>query len=118
MKKLFVAFAGVAVAAAGLTAAPAQARRYTNQTTCTRWHNHRCVAWRRLTVRQARRRAAAWRMGHVFGPNYGYTAYNALPHPYVVRYHLNPDYRYVYNNGYIYVVDPTTYAITRILQAF
>jgi len=57
-------------------------------------------------------------MGHVFGPNYGYTAYNALPHPYVVRYHLNPDYRYVYNNGYIYVVDPRTYAITRILQAF
>jgi hypothetical protein len=57
-------------------------------------------------------------MGHVFGPNYDYTAYNALPHPYVVRYHLNPDYRYVYNNGYIYVVDPTTYAITRILQAF
>jgi len=57
-------------------------------------------------------------MGHVFGPNYGYTAYNALPHPYVARYHLNPDYRYVYNNGYIYVVDPTSYAITRILQAF
>jgi hypothetical protein len=117
MNKFFVAFAGVAVAAAGLAAAPAQARHYTNRVACTRWHNHRCVSWQRLTRAQVRRRAA-WRMGHVFGPNYGYTAYNALPHPYVVRYHLNPDYRYVYNGGYIYVVDPTTYAITRVLQAF
>src|SRR3569623_1308559 len=101
MKKLLVAFAGVAVAAAGLTAAPAEARRYTNHVDCTRWHNHRCVAWRRLTVRQARRRAA-YRMGYVFGPNYGYTAYNALPHPYVFLYHLNPVFRYVYNYVYFY----------------
>lgn len=116
MKKVFVAVAGVAVAAAGLAAAPAQARHYTNRTVCTRWHNHRCVSWQRLTRAQARR--AAYRMGYVFGPNYGYTAYSALPHPYVVRYHLNPDYRYVYNGGYIYVVNPTTYAITRIIRGW
>lgn len=67
MRKLFLALACVAAAEAGLTT-PVQARRYSNRTTCARWHNHRCVAWRRLTVRQARHRAA-WRMGQVFGPN-------------------------------------------------
>ena len=116
MRKLIAAAAGIAVAATGLSAAPAQARRYTNHVVCARWRNHRCDEWRRLTVRQARR--AGYRVGYVFGPSYAYTPIAAIPHPYVVRYHLNPDYRYVYNNGYIYVVDPTTYAITRILQAF
>jgi hypothetical protein len=59
---------------------------------------------------------ARYRVGYVFGPDYGYTAYNALPQPYVVRYHLSPDYRYVYTGNTVYVVDPTTYAITRILN--
>lgn len=58
-----------------------------------------------------------YRVGYVFGPSYGYTAYSALPQPYVTRYHLSPDYRYVYSGNTIYVVDPTTYAITRILNA-
>jgi hypothetical protein len=57
-------------------------------------------------------------MGYVFGPSYGYTSYNALPPTYVRRYHLAPRYRYVYQNGYIYQVDPTTYAVMRILNAF
>ena len=117
MNKLLIALTGAAVAATGFAAAPAQARHYTHRAVCTRWHNHRCVAWRDLTRAQARRRAA-YRMGYVFGPNYGYTAYSALPHPYVVRYHLNPDYRYVYNGGYIYVVDPTSYAVTRIIRGW
>lgn len=108
----------LSAAATALAAVPADARHYTNRVVCARWHAHRCVEWRRLTVSQARRRAAAYRMGYVFGPNYGYTAYPALPHPYVVRYRLSPDYRYVYNGGYIYVVNPTTYAVTRIIRGW
>lgn len=115
MKKLVLALAGAAAAVAGLAAVPAQARHYTNHVVCARWHYHRCIVWRRLTVRQARR--AGYRVGYVFGPNYAYTPVTAIPHPYVVRYRLSPDYRYVYQGGYIYVVDPTSYAITRIIRA-
>lgn len=59
---------------------------------------------------------ARWATGYRFGPRYSYTAYDSLPQPYVTRYHLSPRYRYVYTDGYIYQVDPTTYAITRILN--
>ena len=102
----------VGVAAVALTAMPAEARHYTNMVECTKWRHGMCVQSHRLTRHQA------YRMGYRFGPNYDYTAYSALPHTYVTRYHLGPSYRYVYQNGYIYVVDPTTYAITRILNAF
>jgi hypothetical protein len=101
------------VAAVALTATPTEARKhYTNMTTCAKWRHGQCVKWKRLTRRQA------YRMGYVFGPRYGYTSYNALPRTYVTRYHLAPRYRYVYQNGYIYQVDPTTYAVMRILNAF
>ena len=101
------------VAAVALTATPSDARKhYTNITTCAKWRHGQCVKWKRLTRRQA------YRMGYVFGPRYGYTSYNALPRTYVTRYHLAPRYRYVYQNGYIYQVDPTTYAVMRILNAF
>ena len=33
------------------------------------------------------------------------------------RYDLNPDYRYVYRDNYIYVVNPRTYAVERIIDA-
>ena len=112
MKALLLVAAGAAVA---LTAVPADAKRYTNQVKCTKWRHGRCVAYKRLTVRQARR--AAYRMGYRFGPSYGYTEYSALPRPYVSRYNLSPNYRYVYPNGYIYQVDPTTYAVRRIIDA-
>ena len=101
------------VAAVALTATPSDARKhYTNITTCAKWRHGQCVKWKRLTRRQA------YRMGYVFGPRYGYTSYNALPRTYVTRYHLAPRYRYVYQNGYIYQVNPTTYAVMRILNAF
>jgi hypothetical protein len=112
MKTLLLVAAGAAVA---LTGAPASAKRYTNQVRCTKWHHGRCVAYKRLTVRQARR--AAYRTGYRFGPSYHYTAYNALPRTYVSRYNLRPNYRYVYTNGYIYQVDPTTYAVQRVIDA-
>ena len=100
------------IAAVALTATPSEARRhYTNATTCTKWRHGQCVKWKRLTRRQA------YRMGYRFGPRYGYTAYSALPRTYVTRYRLSPRYRYVYRDNYIYQVDPTTYAVTRVIDA-
>jgi hypothetical protein len=110
MMKVMLALGTAAVA---LTATPSDARRhYTNATTCAKWRHGQCVKWKRLTRHQA------YRMGYRFGPSYSYTSYSALPRTYVTRYHLAPRYRYVYQNGYIYVVDPTTYAVMRILNAF
>ena len=60
---------------------------------------------------------AKWNKGYRFGRNYRYTSYNALPRYYRTQYNLSPRYRYVYTDGYIYQVDPTTYAVTRILEA-
>ena len=108
MMKLLLA---AGVAAVALTAAPSEARRHHSSTTCAKWRHGHCVKWKRMTRRQA------YRMGYRFGPRYSYTAYGALPRTYVTRYHLSPRYRYVYRDNYIYVVDPTTYAITRILNA-
>ena len=100
------------VAGVALTAIPAEARHYSNVVECTKWRHGMCVQSKRLTRHQA------YRMGYRFGPSYSYTAYSALPRTYVRRYDLTPHYRYVYQNGYIYVVAPTTSAITRILNAF
>jgi hypothetical protein len=84
--------------------------------TCVNYRHHHCVRYvtnaRPMMVRHGMR----YRTGYVFGPDYSYTAYSSLPQPYVTRYHLSPDYRYVYSGNTIYVVDPTTYAITRILN--
>jgi hypothetical protein len=62
-------------------------------------------------------RKARYGVGHRFTRNYRYTSYNALPRTYVTRYRLSPRYRYVYTDGYIYQIDPTTYAVTRVLNA-
>src|SRR4051794_14718110 len=112
MRKTLLALGAAAVA---LSAMPAEAKHYSNMTTCVKHRHGRCVAWKRLTRAQARH-VRAYRVGYRFGPSYGYTAYSALPHPYVVRYHLRPDYSYVYSGNTIYVVDPATYAITRVIN--
>ncbi len=90
------------VAALALTSAPAAAQHHGT--------NH----GRHHATRHVRHFAP----GHRFARNYRYTSYRALPRVYVTRYHLSPRYRYVYTDGYIYVVDPVTFAITRILNAF
>lgn len=92
------------VAAVALTAAPADARR-TGPVTCARWHHGHCVAWR-----------SRYNVGYVFGPSYGYTTYSTLPGPIVTRYHLRPRYRYVNENGYVYVVNPNTYRVVRVIR--
>lgn len=109
MSKAFLALGGVA---AVLVAAPATARHYSNYIECSKTKDGQCVAWHRMS----RAKADAYNVGYVFGPSYSYTPYGVLPSDYSSRYHLDPNGRYVYNNGYIYVVDPTTYAIQRVID--
>ena len=111
MKKALLALGAAAVA---LTAAPADARHYTNITKCTKYRHGRCVAWKRLTRREARR--AGYRVGYNFGPSYSYTELGALPQPVVTRYHLGDNFRYVYRDGFVYVVNPKTYRVVRVIQ--
>ena len=109
--KMLLALAGAAVV---VSAAPAEARHHARHAAmvCAKYRHHHCVAYRTASVHHM----ARYRTGYVFGPRYSYTAYSRLPHTYVTRYHLNPDYRYVYSGNTIYVVDPTSYAITRIIN--
>jgi len=108
MIKTFLAI-GVAVAAVSTT--PAVARHYSSVIKCSGWRHGECVAWNRLTRDQARDIG----VGYVFPKNYTYTEYNTLPHTVVTQYHLNPDQRYVSADGYVYVVDPSTYAVTKVI---
>jgi len=114
MKKALLALAGAAVA---LSAMPADAGQRHHGRKCAVWRHGHCVRWMTHGYKVSTARHARYRVGYVFGPDYSYTAYSALPQPYVTRYRLSPDYRYVYRDNYIYVVDPATYAITRILNA-
>ena len=110
----------IGTAAVALSAAPASAnhgRHYAHHArTCAKWRHGHCVRWENHGYAMSTARHARYKVGYRFGPSYGYTAYSALPQPYVTRYHLSPDYRYVYSGNTVYVVDPTTYAITRILN--
>jgi hypothetical protein len=114
MTKLALAL-GVAAVAMTSMSAPADARRhYTNYTVCVKHRHGRCVAYRRLTRHQAMRRG--FPVGHAFGPDYSYVDIGTLPQPVVTRYHLGPNFRYVNDNGYIYVVNPNTYRVVRVIN--
>jgi hypothetical protein len=106
MTKTFLALGAAAVA---LSAMPADAQYRHHGRACVKMRHGHCVRYRG---------AARFRTGYVFGPRYTYTSYRALPPVYVRRYDLNPRYRYVYRDNYIYVVNPRTYAIERIIDAF
>lgn len=108
------AFLALGAAAVALTAVPADAKRYTNHVACTKYRHGRCIAWHRLTVRQAR--AAGYRVGYRFGPSYSYVDVGALPQAVVTRYRLRPTFRYVNQNGFIYVVNPNTYRVVRVIR--
>jgi hypothetical protein len=105
------ALLALGAATAALTAVPAAARQYSNTIKCSGYRDGQCVAWNRLTREQAR----DINVGFVFPNNYSYTAFNTLPQPVVTQYHLSPDERYVSTNGYIYVVDPSNYTVTRVI---
>jgi hypothetical protein len=87
MKLPILALAGAAVA---LSAMPADARH----------HRHH---------------VRAYRVGYVFGPDYSYTDFGALPQPIVTRYHLRENFRYVNRNGFVYVVNPDNYRVVRVI---
>jgi len=106
------ALLSLGAAAAALSALPADARTYSNTIACSGWRNGICVAWNRLTLKQAREVA----VGTVFGPNYSYyVPFSTIPQSVVTQYHLTPGYRYVTADGYVYVVDPHTYAVTQVI---
>jgi hypothetical protein len=92
-----------------LSAAPTGAKDKTY--VCTKWKDGVC-----LSTHRVKGTPPARAVGYVFGPNYSYTAVTDLPQPVVTYYKLEPNERYVYSDGYIYVVDPTTYAITRVID--
>jgi hypothetical protein len=108
--KTLLALAGAAVAMTGVAASTSADAARHNSRICAKWRNHHCVSYRHA-------RHAQWNTGYRFGPRYGYTSYRTLPRTYVQRYDLSPNYRYVYRDNYIYQVDPTTYAVTRVIDA-
>jgi hypothetical protein len=109
MRTLFA----LAAASVVLAAVPAQARTYSNVVQCVKVVDGRCNKWERLTDEQAAK--AQWKTGYVFGPTYSYTALSAIPQNFVTEFGLDPNGRYVYQDGYLYVVDPKTYAVTKII---
>ena len=108
------ALLALGTASIALTAMPAAAQHYTRHTACDQWRHGRCVSWHRMTRREARR--AGYRVGYNFGPNYSYVDIGSLPQPVVTRYHLRPTFRYVNRDGYVYVVNPNTYRVVRVIS--
>ena len=107
MRKLLIALSAAAVAG---SAAPASAKTYV----CVKWDNGVCVSMHRVKGEMP----APYAVGYAFGPNYSYTAVTDIPQPVVTYYKLGSDMRYVYNNGYLYEVDPTTYAVTKVIDTW
>jgi hypothetical protein len=105
MRKILLAMSGAAVALA-VTPTSANAKTYV----CTKWRDGVCVSTHRV------KGTPPYKVGYVFGPNYTYTTYSDIPQPVVTYYKLDSNGRYVYSDGYVYVVDPTTYAVTRVLD--
>jgi hypothetical protein len=105
MRKILLALSGAAVALA-VTPTSATAKTYV----CTKWRDGVCVSTHRV------KGTPPYKVGYVFGPNYTYTTYSDIPQPVVTYYKLDSNGRYVYSDGYVYVVDPTTYAVTRVLD--
>jgi hypothetical protein len=105
MRKFLLALSGAALT---LTIAPAGAKTYV----CTKWQDGICVSTHRV------KGTPPYKVGYVFGPSYSYTALTDLPQPVVTYYKLGSDHRYVYNDGYLYEIDPATYAVTRVIDTY
>jgi hypothetical protein len=105
MRSVLLALSGAALV---LSTAPASAKTYV----CTKWDNGVCVSMHRVKGTPPRA------IGYVYGPNYGYTTLSDIPQPVVTYYKLGSDMRYVYSDGYLYEVDPTTYAVTKVIDTY
>ena len=84
---------------------------------CAKWKHGKCAGHGHAYAYGHQRRAADYRVGYRFAPDYGYTPYGQIPSNYANQYHLSPDGRYVYRNNYIYQVNPRTNAVERVLYA-
>ena len=73
-----------------------------------RWHNG-CVP-----PGHARRYAVGYHLPYGYN---SYTSYSRIPYNLRQRYNLDPNDRYIYDNGYVYQVDPTTRIISQVLSA-
>jgi hypothetical protein len=107
MRKVALALSSAAVALA-VAATSAPAKTYV----CTKWDNGVCVSMHRV------KGTPPYAVGYVFGPSYSYTPPTDLPQPVVTYYKLGSDKRYVYKDGYLYEVDPTTYAVTQVIDTY
>ena len=57
-------------------------------------------------------------VGHRFDRDFrGYTSYDRIPYDVRRRYDLDPRGRYVYDDNYVYRVDPTTLIVREVLNA-
>jgi hypothetical protein len=111
MTKTILAISAAAVA---FSAAPALAEKhYSDVMVCDKVKDGVCVTYKRLTRGAAAR--AEYNVGHVFGPTYTYTDVSTIPQTVVTEYGVTPSGRYVYSNGYLYEVDPGTYAVKRVI---
>jgi hypothetical protein len=111
MTRTLLAACATAVA---FSAAPALAEKhYSDVVVCDKVKDGVCVTYKRLTRGAAAR--AAYDVGHVFGPSYTYTDVTTIPNTVATEYGVTPSGRYVYQDGYLYEVDPGTYAVKRII---
>lgn len=59
-----------------------------------------------------------FRVGQRFNLGYGTRyGYGQIPYSVRNRYDLNPRYRYYYDNGYLYQVDPRTLLVQQVISA-
>ena len=105
MYKVLLAIPALALA---ISASPGSAKTYV----CTKWDNGVCVSTHRV------KGTPPFAVGYSFGPSYAYTNVTDIPQPVVTYYKLGTDHRYVYNDGYLYEVDPTTYAVTQVIDTW
>jgi hypothetical protein len=63
---------------------------------------------------QARKLARGQRWQNSYGSRY---AYGQIPYSVRNQYDLNPNYRYYYDNGYLYQVDPRTQLVQQVINA-
>lgn len=108
--KILLALGAAAVALT--VATPAAAKHRSHAVVCTKWHHGHCTRYKEKSRHHAR-----YRVGYRFDRGYAYTPYGRIPRTYVSRYDLSPRYRYVYTDDYIYVIDPKTYAVQRVIDA-